>query len=445
MIKTLIDFSEKYGLLPRGSRILCAVSGGADSIAMLHMLYSVRDILEIDLVCAHYNHGIRELAKRDEQFVKDFCSGIGVPFYCGYGNVPAQAEAAGEGLEEAARRMRYGYLEEVCDLTGAERIATAHTADDMIETVLMNFARGSGSLGAAGIPPVRGRIVRPMLELTRADIEKYIEKNGLSHIEDETNADEQYTRNRIRKQIAPVLKSVNSKAAENFSATALRIREDCEFLDEMAKELIRDVEITDEGQWINTKVLTDSPRPLAARCIAEMCGGLSSRQVEAVLKLASSALPSAKIDLADGITARREYDRLFIGKNEEKLTFSPRPVNLAGKTEIPELGITIYCSKSKKTEKIHNSINTFIVGCDIIYSNFIVRPRKEGDEIKLKGRPTKSLKKLFIELCISKYKRQTIPVLADDRGVVAVYGIGQDVRRTVGEDVFIIRMMTEEK
>ena len=285
--------------------------------------------------------------------------------------------------------------------------------------------------------------MRPILGLTREDIERYIEENDLRHIEDETNVDEKYTRNRIRKQIVPVIKGINPKAAKNFAATALRIREDCELLDTMAKKMLENAETTDSGWQIEAKMLTDAPRPIAARCIAAMCGNLSSRQIEAVLELAHDNLPSSRVNLPNGIIAKREYDKLFIGRYREEQTFMPRTVNIDRKTEIPELGIIIYCKKSKKPEKIYNSINTFIVDCDIINRNFIVRPRKEGDNIKLKNRPTKSLKKLFIELCISKDKRQMVPVLADDQGVIAVYGIGQDVRRNVGEDVFIIQMMEE--
>ena len=174
-------------LLPRGRRVLCAVSGGADSMALLHMLLRREDLT----VCAaHFEHGLRgEESLRDAAFVEDWCRERSIPFLLEHGDVRAYASERGLGIEEAARELRYAFLERAADQLGCELIATAHNADDNAETMLLHLLRGSGLDGLRGIPRRRGRLVRPLLDMSRAEIERYLEENGaLTVIDYKTDA-----------------------------------------------------------------------------------------------------------------------------------------------------------------------------------------------------------------------------------------------------------------
>ena len=207
---------ETYGMIPPGSTVLCACSGGADSVYLLHRLYLLRERMGFRLAAAHYNHQLRgEESRRDEAFVRRFvaqwCGPAqvdghelpGVPLYVGRGDVAAQAGELGRGLEETAREMRYAFLRETAAELGGALIATAHTADDNGETILLHLLRGSGLRGLTGIRPVGEGLIRPMLTTTRAQVEEYLCLYGLPHVEDSSNRDESFSRNRLRWQVVP--------------------------------------------------------------------------------------------------------------------------------------------------------------------------------------------------------------------------------------------------
>ena len=430
----VLSLIRRYRMFPPGSLVLCGVSGGADSVSLLHILLAMQKELDICLAAAHYNHGLRQNAGRDEKFVQTLCRQWDVPLYIGHGDVSAAAQAAGESVELTARRLRYAFLKRVAGEIGANVIATAHTADDNMETVLMNLSRGAGAAGASGIPPVRGHIVRPMLAVTRHQVEQYAQQHGLEYMQDETNQLDIYARNRVRHQAVPVLRQLNPRAAEHFFQTSELLRADDELLQAIARaELTDKAERTPRGISLQAAVLGAAPEPLAARCLLTLCRelgleGLTAAKVEAVLQLARSGSVSGELDLGGGILAWRSYDRLFIGPGPAS-GFSPRVLEPQSETEIPEIGLRLRCRIRESCERIHNSFLFFAVGCDTIQGCLVVRPRQAGDSIRLTGRPEKTLKKLFIEQKIPKRQRQTIPVIADDAGVIAVVGFGCDERR----------------
>jgi len=181
--------TELESLFDKGGRVLCAVSGGADSVCMLHILHEKRQELEIELFAAHYEHGLRgEESLRDAAFVENICRELGIPFVCEHGDVKSFAREKGMSIEEAARELRYDFLERAADKLGCERIATAHNADDNAETILFNLTRGSGAQGLRGIPARRGRIVRPLLGMSRDEIEAYLTGRGIAWVEDSSTA-----------------------------------------------------------------------------------------------------------------------------------------------------------------------------------------------------------------------------------------------------------------
>ncbi len=218
----ILPFSEAYDLLPRDGLILVALSGGPDSVALLHFLKSAG----FPVAGAHFDHHLRETSGRDARFAADFCRALDVPFYLGgaeVGDMPGNTE-------DNARRARYAFLEETAEALGAARIATAHNANDNLETVLLHLTRGCGLQGLSGIQPRRGRLVRPMLHTTRRAIEDYLARESLTYVTDETNADDRYARNRLRHQVVPVLESLNPRVAEAAARMTDYLRQDLERL-----------------------------------------------------------------------------------------------------------------------------------------------------------------------------------------------------------------------
>lgn len=221
-MERILSFSAQEGLLPRDGLILCALSGGPDSVALLHFLKAQG----FSVAAAHFDHHLRPTSGRDAAFAEALCRDWGVPFYLGGGEV---ASLPGN-VEDNARRARYAFLEQTAQDVGAAVIATAHNANDNLETVLLHLTRGCGLQGLCGIRPRLGRVVRPMLQTPRTAIEDYLRKNALSYVTDETNADDRYARNRIRHQVVPVLESLNAKVVGAACRMTDYLRSDLERL-----------------------------------------------------------------------------------------------------------------------------------------------------------------------------------------------------------------------
>ncbi|MCC8356626.1 MAG: tRNA lysidine(34) synthetase TilS [Oscillospiraceae bacterium] len=403
-------------LLPRDGRILCAVSGGADS---MYLLCRLRE-LGCDVCAAHYNHGLRgEASDRDEAFVRDFCEREHIPFLTGRGDVRAYAAENSMSIEEAARALRYDFLGQAAETLGAAVIATAHNAGDNGETMLLNLARGTGLKGLCGIPPVRGRIVRPMLDVTHEQALEYLAAHDISHVEDETNRQDEYARNRVRHWAVPALESVNPAFSRAAGQTAALLREDEAFLSRLAAEFVAQYR---EENTLPAKILCGQPFPIASRAVRLMAGReLSYVHVQAVLKTARDG------GVADvpGMAVGREGDRLVFGI-KPAAPIQPRTILVPGRTDIPEAGIALICTKiSAFPPVVHKQFNIFFFNCENIYGNIMVTARQPGDRLRPVGRGcTKELKQLFQETGVPFWRRQGVPVLRDERGVIAVCGVG---------------------
>ena len=228
----LTPWMARWHMLPeKGGVILCAVSGGRDSICLLDYLHTLGQERGFTAAAGHLNHLMRPTAQRDEDFVRSFCARRGIPFYTERADVYALCGTWGLTVEETGRRARYEFLQRTAEAIGAEKIATAHHQNDLAETVLLQLLRGTGPQGLTGIPPVRGNIVRPLLDTPRRDIERYIAEHELAYVTDETNGDTAYARNRLRLEIWPELEGINPRAAEHIACTADILRREDAYLD----------------------------------------------------------------------------------------------------------------------------------------------------------------------------------------------------------------------
>ena len=389
MRNKLLAFLREQNMLQPGDRVICAVSGGADSMAMLWALNTLKEKLKIDVQAAHFNHNLRgEESDRDEAFVKNFCDSHGIICHVG----SARVEAGEKGLEAAARNARYGFLQQ---LPG--KIATAHTADDNAETMLMHLIRGTGLKGLGGIAPNRENIIRPMLTVTRQEVLQFLKEENIPYVTDSSNETDAFLRNRIRHHVMPLLKEENPSLAENLSATALRLRQDEAVLDEQA------------ALTSNVEVLRQMPPSVQTRALQKLLVSFGVREPEAqhialLRRLVYSENPSAAGEFPGGVVIGREYGTLVKLEKGEKLgTYA---LNCPGETEIPELGIRVTCQSGE-------GIPVCVKG------SLVLRSRQEGDTIRLSC-GTRTLKKLFIDKKIPAMARDRIPVVADDAGVLLI-------------------------
>ena len=397
--------------------ILCAVSGGADSMYMLARLQSEG----FSVMAAHFNHCLRGAeSDRDEDFVRGFCAANGVLFAAERGNVRACAAKKGMSLETAARELRYAFLQRTAERFGAGCIATAHTADDNAETMLFHLARGTGLRGLGGIPPVRGNIVRPILDCTRSEIMSWLTEHGVPFVEDSTNASDDYARNRIRHAVCPVLTEINEGFLQNTVRTAQLLREDEEFLQSLA-----DAHIAEHGA--DALALCELPQPVAVRVVRTLTrADLSRVHLDAILRVAREG---GTADVP-GMRVTRRGGQLCIGAEHEKLR-EQRVVD--GEMTLEEAGLVLAAQKEKACAKNGAPWRTFFFPDEAICGTMSVGPRREGDRIRPIGRGcSKSLKQLFQEAGVEPWQRDVWPVLRDESGVLAVYGIAAD-ERTAGD------------
>ncbi len=413
----------RFDLIPPGAGVLCALSGGADSMYLLCRLLEGRERYGWTVYAAHFNHGLRPAAQRDEDFVRDWCKRQGVPLATGRADVPAFVRREGLSVEEGARILRYRFLAETAEAEGLALTATGHHAGDNAETVLMNLIRGCGLNGLTGIPERRGDIVRPMLNVTRREIGDYLKEHGVPHVEDETNADPAYTRNRVRLRLLPLLEELNPRAAEHICAAAARLREDEAELSRQAERISGQGLDIPEGLAVNVEPLREAPRAIALRACGQLLdkAGLSGESVhrEGMLALALGDDPSAQIDVPGG-SVRRQYELLALAPLGERLP--PEPMALeAGESRWGSWRIS--CTPAVCPAKAYASPEEFYLKPGA----YTLRPRREGDVITLGKRPSKTVKKLMIEGRVPACRRELVPVVDGGGRAAALGGFGPDL------------------
>ena len=408
MLNKLQLFITEQELVQPGEEVVCAVSGGADSVALLFALYLLKEKLQIRLSAAHFNHHLRGAeSDQDQAFVEEFCSRYDIPLYKG----GAAVETGPKGLEAAARDARYGYLK-----TLPGRIATAHTADDNAETVLMHLIRGTGLKGLGGIAPKSGKLIRPMLTVTRQEVMAFLQEWNLPHVEDQSNHTDQFLRNRLRHHVMPLLNRENPRLAENVSAMAMQLRQEEHYLS-------RQVELTDRVSVLREMDPALRNRALESFLRQQGVKEPQREQIQLLKCLVFSNNPSARGAFPERVTIGREYDRLIRLPRQE----APDTAQLTlGSQKLPQWKLEIHVSQAQSLEQ---GKTVFTVQPE---GKIVVRSRLPGDRIRLPG-GSKTLKKLFIDEKIPAWERPFLPVLADEKGVLAVVGIGVNLDRVAKE------------
>ena len=442
MLKSMETYIRELSLIPPGSHVLCAVSGGADSVCLLHALYHLRERIPFTLSAAHYNHQLRgQESQRDERFVEQFvalCCGPQrlkdgtllppVRLYTGRGDVAARARLRGTGLEETAREMRYAFLRKTAGEAEADLIATAHTANDNAETVLFHLARGTGLRGLGGIAPSRDGLIRPLLNTTRREVEEYLLHYALPHMEDSSNEDDSYTRNRLRHQVIPVLEDVSPGFLTRMTQAAAYLRADETFLTDSARELADQARPEGEGLSISAALLAHAPAPIAFRAIRLVLGRLwggdqncGSSHLTAVWNLCREDGPSAQVHLPHNCVARRCYGQLQLLPRLGPIPLEPVLLPLPGQLEA---GSWLVDCLAQTYEGQAQGPWDFWLSRSA--PSLTLRPRRTGDRLTLPGRLGKSVKKWMIQEKLPRFQRDSVPVFECGGSIAAVAGLGPD-------------------
>ena len=429
----VVDFTHKNALLSLPSTVIVGVSGGADSMALLHALHTWPEE-GLRVFAVHVHHGLRgREADRDEALVRDYCAANDIPLEIVHADVRAFASQKRCGLEEAGRQVRYAAFEELRERYGGDYIATAHTASDAVETMLMHLVRGTGVSGLVGIPAKRGCVVRPLLSCSRQEVEDYCAAKGIPYITDSTNADTTFMRNRIRHELLPALRALNP----SIDSALLRLR-DSAVKDETVWQRMAEQALVVDRADNSVDCASFSQQPLSVRVrmwkrLLAQCGcySFTEKHIDA-LEVALCA-NRGTVYLPDGY---------FVMVSSNRIRCFDKPLEQeSGTIAVPPLPAMVDFSGHKHAlrvlsrdemtvfQNVHKKFFKFSIDCDRIQGSLYLRCRRDGDVFHPSDRRVgKTLKKLYQELRIPVYYRDTYPLLCDDAGVLLIPGIGCDSR-----------------
>jgi tRNA(Ile)-lysidine synthase len=438
--KKIGDTVDRWNMLPQGCTVVVGLSGGADSIALTYYLRRHAEESGIHMIAAHVNHELRgEEADRDERFVRLFCDRYGIILKILHADVHSIAREKSQGVEECGREVRYSFFRSLCGPDG--RIATAHTLSDNAETVLMNLAKGAGAKGLCGIPPVRGNIVRPLIGITRAEVERYCTVCGLDFVTDSTNLTDGCARNKLRLRAVPALKEINPAFESSIERTTQILRCDEEYFEHLSEGCLNEAVLPDGNYRMD--VLKQMPRAVLLRAIVSAVGRVSRTRlgfdhiaaVENVIRTGSGA-----VTVAGGIRCAASGNTLLVERQRKEppalwsVPLSSRGAELPDgrKLELHPVPPPVL----KNARKINNLLFNNLINYDtIMNTGGVVRNRRPGDAYRPAGRGVKkTLKKLFNEARIPVAERCGKAVLECRGEIVWAEGFGVSQEACVSED-----------
>lgn len=424
----LVDFVEKnlrqQEMVQPGQTVAAALSGGRDSVCMLHVLHRLSGKLSFNLVAVHVHHGLREEADADEAFCRQLCENLGIRLLIRRVDTPGRVKETGETVEEAARNLRYAVFEELVKTGTARRIALAHHQQDQAETVLLHLLRGSGLTGLCGMKAKRLPYIRPLLEATADEIDRYLKENHLFHVEDASNCDTAYRRNHIRHQLLPLLKQeYNPEIVKALAQMATHLQEEEAYLEQQTPEV---------SEKISVGWLLEYPVNLQRRILRKwlrkqgLVQDVQQVHIEQLLELARGQT-GRRISLPKGLTAQKSYDILVIHRSV------PCPALAQGFPSFQMEFMTLAQAMKQwdSPEKVPALPEEKWLSADALSEKPEWRTRRSGDYIVAAG-GHKKLKDFLIDEKVPREERDRLPILADGAHVLWVFGhrISDDVKIT---------------
>ncbi|MGN1227079.1 MAG: tRNA lysidine(34) synthetase TilS [Christensenellales bacterium] len=420
-MQSVLDTIKKENLIRSGEIIGVAVSGGSDSMALLHYLNSIKEKLDIEIIAIHFDHAIRENSLKDAQFVENYCKDNNIRLMKTRVNVPAFCEKKGTSIEMGARELRYDFFNKLLDKGIIDKIALAHHVSDQAETILMHLFRGSGPSGAEGMSFVRGKFIRPMLNTEKKEIMDYINNNFIEYVDDETNFMNNYTRNYIRNEIMPLIKERFPNAEHAIVSFGKNCKEDSDFI---AKQIFFDGILIEKNLAKIPLTYFVYESSIINRIIFKTLNELGiftdieRKHIEMIKDLAKYAENGSKIDLPNKLTVHKEYEYITI-ISKQMLQQGGERAFKGGKLTFENFGtITV-----NRTANINFEEATHLIDAKKVPKNTVWRYRKDGDEFTKFGGGKKKLKSYFIDKKIPQRLRDSIPLLACDNKILVIAGI----------------------
>ncbi|WP_026895565.1 tRNA lysidine(34) synthetase TilS [Clostridiisalibacter paucivorans] len=437
MKKKMMETIQRHDMIQKGDNILIGVSGGPDSMALFSLLREISIEMSLTLLVAHVNHGVRgEAADKDEEYVKDICKKWGIPFYSKRVNMDEYAKIHGLTSEEAGRALRYGFFNEILKKKEGGKIAVAHNKGDQAETVLMRFIRGTGVDGLKGIEYKNGNIIRPLLDISREEIERYCETENLSPRIDKTNLEPIYGRNKIRLEMIPYIQdNFNEGIIDTLCRMANLMEVDGEYLNECAKRSYKEVleQKTRYEIRLNIYKFLSLHNAIKGRvirhaleCLLGHLTGIEERHIRSIIELVSTKKVGKTIDMPYGLKVYISYEDFLIKKKDFYITKDYKvKLDMDKENLLHPIDAKITCKVFDINEIHTKSKHRFIkyFDYDKIKDGLYIRNRRSGDRIKPLGmNGTKKLKDFFIDQKIPKYLRDSIPIITDGDGIVWIVG-----------------------
>ena len=415
MLEIVRKTIAENNMLSKDDKILVALSGGCDSISLSLSLME----LGYNIAVAHVNHCIRDTAERDENFVVDFATKYNIPFHITKINVPEMAKTLKISEESAGRKARYDFFEQICSEYGYNKIAVAHNLNDTCETFLMNLMRGTGIKGLCGIPKVRGKIVRPLIEVPRLVAEQFVKSRNEEYVEDETNMLTEYTRNKVRHNIIPEFLEINPKFMENLSRTAKILSEDSEFITKCAEDNVEKKKnfsmISKEKFILLEDALKREALMIAYTNAAGTNKDFEKKHIDYIIETVKNKEHGNIIDLCFGVSCHIKYGKIIFEKNSKTSDYEYN-LNVNGEIIIDEADLKISARIIDKSGIDYNIPCCEYFDYDKIGTDIVVRNRKTGDRIVPFGTDySKKVKEILINQKIEAKQRNILPLFVTDR------------------------------
>lgn len=436
---------KEHKMFQQGDKVIVAVSGGPDSLVLLHLLDRLSHIWDLQLIVAHFNHMLRPEAEEEGDYVSQLADKLGHPTVIGQGDVSQKAAQSGLSIQMAARELRYDFFAKLAAETGSQKIALAHHLDDQAETIVMNFLRGAGPRGLGGIPPVRGKIVRPLLAITREEIEYYVEENSLEPIWDPSNYEKVYHRNRIRLELMPVLQRYNSNLNNRLARVAEIFREEDQYLDELAMGKFAQIcSYEQDGRlsldFIGYQELAKAlKRRILRQCFYSLVPlgqeEIGFDHIERALLWLEDPQLGKTLEWPEGICINFMGQQIMIGQKESQFPGEDFQLLLTdlGQISLPGgfLKVTGLSKEAMPWERVKDCPpwEALVDGEKVVFP-LTIRNRRPGDRIHPLGAGgSKKLKDFFIDLKIPRQYRHQIPLVVSATGeIIWVVGYRLDER-----------------